>query len=378
VLARQAVRARLASGGGVGWSPHTVRVEPQQAPTTEIDPSPGTALAGEGRSGVGTHEHPEPADRQRVERDEPLQSAVIVNPARVADVDGLRATVEAALSEAGWPAPLWLETTPEDPGKGQARQAVEAGAEVVFVSGGDGTVRSCIEGLAGTEAALAVLPGGTGNLLAKNLGIPDDPTEGVRVAVDRGRRLLDVAEMDGQVFAVMAGMGFDAELMEDASPELKSRIGAPAYVLSALKHLRDPAMRVQVRIDDDPPLHRHARAIIVGNVGRLQAGLPLLPEAEPDNGRLDLAILAPRNLLHWAALGAGILLRHKRIAKMEVFRGSRIRIRSASPQLCHIDGDPIGRRRDITVTVRPAALWLCVYQPDRAPDIAAGSPSIPA
>jgi diacylglycerol kinase (ATP) len=320
--------------------------------------------------------HPEPASRQRVEREEPLQSAVVVNPARVDKIDVLRATVETALQKVGWPAPLWYETTREDPGVGQSRRAVEEGAEVVFVCGGDGTVRACIEGLAGTEAALAVLPGGTGNILAKNLGLPDDPLEGVRVAVDRGRRLLDVAEADGQVFAVMAGMGFDADLMEDASPTLKAKIGAPAYVLSALKHLRDPQMRVQVRIDDDPPLRRLARAVVVGNVGRLQGGVPLLADAQPDDGKLDVAILAPQNLGHWLALATSVLLRRDRVPRMEVLRGSRIAIRSDAERSCHLDGDPVEPRRSLTVTVRPAALWLCVYQPDRAPDIATGSPKV--
>jgi diacylglycerol kinase family enzyme len=293
---------------------------------------------------------------------------------RVEDVAALREVVESALAEAGWPAPLWLETTPEDTGAGMARHAVEQGVEVVFVSGGDGTVRACVEGLAGTDVALAVLPAGTGNLLAKNLGLPDDPAEGVRVAVERGRHLLDVAEADDQVFAVMAGMGFDADLVEDASTTLKARIGAPAYVLSAVKHLLDPAMHVEVRIDDDPPLRRSARSVLIGNVGRLQGGVRLLADAEPDNGKLDVAILAPRHLGHWAALVWGIIRRAERIPRMEVLRGSRVSVTADRAQPCQIDGDVIGARRTLTATVRPASLWLCVYQPDRSPDLATGSP----
>ncbi|MFV3577826.1 diacylglycerol/lipid kinase family protein, partial [Mycobacterium tuberculosis] len=106
--------------------------------------------------------------------DVPRRSAVIVNPNRVEGLDALHELIVARLTDAGWPEPAWLETTAEDPGTGQARQAVEDGAEVVFVSGGDGTVRAVVEGLAGTDAALAILPGGTGNLLAVNLGVPSD------------------------------------------------------------------------------------------------------------------------------------------------------------------------------------------------------------
>lgn len=321
------------------------------------------------------HPHPQSGDEQRAEHgDEPLRSAVVVNPARVNGMAERRRAIEAALAEAGWPAPVWFETTPEDPGAGQTRRAIEEGAEVVFVSGGDGTVRSCVEGVAGTDAALAVLPAGTGNLLATNLGLPDDPAEGVRLAVERGRRRLDVGEVDGQVFAVMAGMGFDAKMLDDASTTLKARIGPPAYVVSALKHLRDRPMRVEVRIDDDPPLRRRARTVIVGNVGRLQGGVRLLADAEPDSGQLDVAILAPRTLGHWAALAWGVLRRHDRVARMEVLRGSRITITSDREQPRELDGDVIDPGRTLAATVRPGALLLCVYQPDRSPDLAEGSP----
>jgi hypothetical protein len=140
------------------------------APADQTIPGARAAGATAGTA-AAPGEHPEPADRQRVKHGGALRTAVVVNPARVEGLDELRATIEETLAGAGWPAPLWFETTPEDPGAGQARRAVGEGAEVVFVSGGDGTVRSCVEGLAGTEAALAVLPAGTGNLLAANLGL---------------------------------------------------------------------------------------------------------------------------------------------------------------------------------------------------------------
>ena len=271
--------------------------------------------------------HPDPGGMLRMEPvSEPLQSAVIVNPVRVEDMADRRRIIEATLAAAGWPLPVWFETTPHDTGTGQARRAVQEGAAVVFVCGGDGTVRSVIAGLVGTRAALAVLPAGTGNLLATNLGLPDDPAEGVRLAVERGRRRVDVGQVDGEVFAVMAGMGFDAAMMDDASTRLKARFGSPAYVLSAMKHLRDRPMRVQIRIDDDAPRTRRAKTVLVGNVGRLAAGIRLLPDAKPDNGQMDVAILAPRHLGHWAALAWGVLLRRERVPLMEVLRGSRISI----------------------------------------------------
>jgi diacylglycerol kinase (ATP) len=303
---------------------------------------------------------------------EPVPSAVIYNPVRVEDLEGRREAVEAALAEAGWPAPVWIETTVDDPGAGQARQAVKDGARVVFVCGGDGTVRSCIEGLADTEAALAVLPAGTGNLLATNLGIPDDPRAGVRLATEWGRRRLDVGEVDGKAFAVMAGMGFDAALLDDASTTLKAKIGPVAYVLSALKHLRDHRMRVAVYIDDQPPVRRRARSVLVGNVGRLQGGVKLLADAEPDNGQMDVAILAPHRLGHWIEMVWGIMRQRKDIAHMDVLRGTRIRIVCDREHPRQLDGDVIDPGKSLIVTVRPGALELCVPQPEESPDLAEG------
>ena len=302
----------------------------------------------------------------------PLRSTVVVNPARVQQLAELREVVDAALAAAGWPAPDWLETTADDPGTGQARRAVQAGAEVVFVSGGDGTVRAALAGLAGSAAALAVLPAGTGNLLATNLGLPIDPVEGVRVAVAGGRRQVDLGEMDGELFAVMAGMGFDAAVMDSTSAKLKARIGPLAYVISAVPHLFGRPMRVQVTVDDQSPLRRRARAVLVGNVGRLQGGIRLLPDAEPDNGRMDVAILAPRNLAHWVVLAFSVLLRRQRVPRMEVLRGAHVVVSSDRPQPRELDGDVIAAASTLEVTVRPGALWLCVPQPDGSADLAGG------
>jgi diacylglycerol kinase family enzyme len=183
---------------------------------------------------------------------------------------------------------------------------------------------------------------------------------------------VDLGEVDGELFAVMAGMGFDAAVMDSTNAKLKARIGPLAYVLSAVPHLFGRPMRVQVLVDDDPPRRRHARAVLVGNVGRLQGGIRLLPDAEPDNGRMDVAILAPRNLAHWAALALAVLLRRERVPRMEVVRGAHITISSDRPQPRELDGDVIAAAGTLEVTVRPGALWLCVPQPDGSADLAGG------
>ena len=299
-----------------------------------------------------------------------MRSAVVVNPVKVDDLDELRRIVNDALAAAGWPAPEWYETTADDPGRGQTEQAVKAGVDLVFACGGDGTVMSCVSALVGTDVALAVLPQGTGNLLAANLGLATDLAGGVQVAIEGGRKRIDVGVVDDRCFAVMAGMGFDAEMLDATSETAKKRIGSLAYVGGGLKKLLSNPMRVRIVIDGGPPMPRHPRTVIVGNVGRLQGGLRLIEEATPDDGKLDVAILSPNNLWHWLAIGWGVLSRRKRIPRMETYRAERVEIRSNRVQPRQLDGDLIDPGRTMKVTIRKQALLLCVPVPASDPDLA--------
>jgi diacylglycerol kinase family enzyme len=299
-----------------------------------------------------------------------LRSAVIVNPTKAPDLEQLRRTITDALAVAGWPEPMWLETTADDPGLGQTSRAVRDGAELVFACGGDGTVMACVTALAGTDVALAVLPAGTGNLLAVNLGLTGDIATGVEVVLQGGRRRIDVGSVGDQSFAVMAGMGFDAHMIDATNDTAKKHIGWLAYAAGAVQHLRDRPMRIRITLDDRPPFARRPRTVIVGNVGRLQGGMRLLGEAQPDDGLLDVAILSPRTLRHWLSLGWGVLRRKDSVARMETFTATRVEIRSNRVQPRQLDGDLIDPGKEMLITVRPKALLLCVPQPDTDPDLA--------
>ncbi len=288
-----------------------------------------------------------------------MRSAVVINPVK-ADVARWREAVGSVLTRAGWPEPAWYETTPSEAGHGLASQAVKDGVEVLFVCGGDGTVRSCVGALVGTDVAMVVLAGGTGNLLAANLGLPTDPTEAVRVAVEGRRRQIDVGTVGDEYFAVMAGMGLDAHML-DATPErIKARLGWLAYLVGGLRHVWGSPMRVVIHIDDDPPIQRRARSVLVANVGHLQGGLRLLADASPDDGQLDVAILTPRTVGHWVALGVSLLRRQRRIPGLEVIPARRVRITSDRKQSRELDGDVIDAQRSLRAGIRPRSLWLCV------------------
>jgi diacylglycerol kinase (ATP) len=297
----------------------------------------------------------------------PRLVAVVFNPATGGgEADTRRSDTEAALAGAGLEV-LWLETTPQDPGQEATREALAEGVDLVMAAGGDGTVMACVTGLAGTDVPLAVLPGGTGNLLAANFDIPADLDGAVEVALHGERRRLDVAAMGEDRFVVMGGIGFDAAMLRDADSRLKERLGAVAYVISGLRQLRRRATRFELRLDDDAPFTRVGQGVLVGNLGRLQGGLPVMPDARPDDGLLDVAVLRTRTLPDWARLAVGVLLRRRRNdPELEVLRARRVEVRCNRPQPVERDGDPAGETDHLVVEIVPRALTLCV-PPAREP-----------
>ncbi|MDI2131912.1 diacylglycerol kinase family protein [Yinghuangia seranimata] len=305
------------------------------------------------------------------------RAAVVVNPIKLDSEDG-RARIARIMAEAGWAPPLWLETTVDDPGAGATRRALDEGVDLVLVAGGDGTVRECAEALAGTGVPLAVVPSGTGNLLARNLGLPIDLADAVHVAVHGRDRPIDLGGIESdepdaghRYFTAMAGIGLDAAMVADAPDALKKKVGWPAYAVSGARHLRDARMRVTLRIDDGPPITRRARMVLVGNVGALQAGMQLLPGAEPDDGLLDVVVFAPYGMTGWAHATLRVIgrrrrdeqqaaARQRRWRPIEHFTGRTVEVETARPEPRELDGDPIGPGTRMVVRVRPGALIVRV------------------
>jgi YegS/Rv2252/BmrU family lipid kinase len=290
----------------------------------------------------------------------PRRVAVIFNPVTGGgETADRKRDTEQALQGAGLDV-LWLETTREDPGQGLTRSAVEQGVDLVIAQGGDGTVMACVTGLAGTDVPLAVLPGGTGNLLATNFDIPSDLEDAVEIALEGDRVRLDVAAMDDDRFVVMGGIGFDAAMLRDADPNLKEHLGAVAYLLSGLRNLRRRRSRYRLRLDDRPPIDRVGQGVLIGNLGRLQGGLPIMPDARPDDGLLDVAVLETRTVLDWLTLALRVLLRRRKDPQLELFQARRVEVSCDRPQPVERDGDLAGARDHLLVEVVPAALTLCV------------------
>jgi YegS/Rv2252/BmrU family lipid kinase len=306
--------------------------------------------------------------------DRPL-AAVVVNPTKIEP--DTRQRVDSVCTGLGWAEPLWLETTVEDPGTGQARLAIEKGADVVLACGGDGTVRSVAEALAGTGVAMGLVPVGTGNLLARTVGTPESVPAATRVAltgddrsIDVGRVRIDGAEEE-RVFLVMAGTGFDAAIMETTPEALKVRVGPLAYVISGLRALRGRRVRVTLTLDDGPPMRRRTRTVVVGNSGTLLGRLVLMPRATIDDGVLDVVSIAPNSFAGWVAVALRVITKRPRgHERVEHWQARSIVIRAESPQPCQVDGDPVGDAQELSIRVDPGALVVRVpnVPPPDAPD----------
>lgn len=255
-----------------------------------------------------------------------------------------------------------VETTPETGAQEIARRAVEAGASRIAVSGGDGTVREVLSGLVGSDIPVALLPAGTGNLLALNLGVPLDTARAVEVALSGVSQALDLARTErGQYFAIMGGMGLDGQIMRDANRDAKVRFGVLAYVWAALHNLTRHRIRVSIRLDDQPPRQRRVKSVLVANMGWVAPGLQAVPTATPDDGLLDIGIVASHTPAQWLRLIVFFLLgRTLDDPEIEVYRARHVRIVADIPEPVQLDGEAIGAWSRLAVEVVPRAVRVLV------------------
>ena len=284
--------------------------------------------------------------------------AVICNPSTVADSEGLRTEIKRR-----WPHDdiRWFETEIEDPGAGQTRRALDEGVDMVLVAGGDGTVAQAVGVLARTHVAMGLLPIGTGNLLARNLGVSLDLGEALDRAAGSGRDRIDVLQADGRCFTVMAGLGFDATMMRETHDAGKTRFGWLAYVGGGVRALRrTPRRRYAISVDGRPHVRITALAVVIGNVGELQGGMDLLPGADPRDGRLDVVVLAPRTWRDILGLVARVARGRLRAdSRTTIFHGRTATVSVDKPIAVEFDGDYAGEISELAVTVLPKALTLC-------------------
>jgi YegS/Rv2252/BmrU family lipid kinase len=243
----------------------------------------------------------------------------------------------------------------------RVRKALDAGAELIFVWGGDGMVQRCIDTVAGSDAVLAIVPAGTANLFASNLGIPNDIKAAVALGVNGPRRKLDVGRINGEHFAVMAGAGLDALMIRDADGALKNRLGRVAYVFTGAKNIRAARVDTRVRIDGDKWFTGKASCVLVANVGKVMGDIAAFPDAQPDDGLLEIGVVTAKGLWQWSrALASTASGKAESSPFVETARGRKFDVRFADPIPYELDGGDRKKTRRLRVKVRPGAVTVCV------------------
>ena len=242
------------------------------------------------------------------------------------------------------------------------RRALDEGAELIIAWGGDGMVQRCVDVLAGSEVALAIIPAGTANLFATNLGIPSDIEGAVAVGLHGARRRIDLGRFNGERFAVMAGAGFDAAMIRDAADgSLKERLGRVAYVWTGSENLRSKPFRADIEVDGANWYKGKASCILFGNVGKLVGGVEAFEDARPDDGRLELGIVTAEGLLEWGRMIARAAVGPVDKSPLaQTTKARSVKVKLNRKVLYELDGGDRTKVKAFKVKVEPGAVTVCV------------------
>jgi diacylglycerol kinase (ATP) len=271
------------------------------------------------------------------------------------------AELRKTLAAAGHADPIWHEVTKSRKARKAVREAVKDGAKLLFIWGGDGMVQRSIDAVRGLDVTLAILPAGTGNLLATDLGIPQDIAGAVDIGLNGKRRKLDVGVMNGERFAAMAGTGFDAIMMRDTDSAEKKELGRLAYFRSSVKAMRARSVRMSIRLDDAAWFKGKASCVLIGNIGKVTGGVEVFADASPSDGKLNVGVVTAKNLWEWIRVFLQVATRSRGGSRLlETKRAKKVKIKLRRKRPYELDGGARPRTKRLKVRVEAAAVTLCV------------------
>jgi diacylglycerol kinase (ATP) len=258
--------------------------------------------------------------------------------------------------------PFWCEVPKSRKAPPQVRRALDEGAELIFAWGGDGLVQRCIDVIAGSDVRLAIVPAGTANLLATNLGIPKNIEQAVAIGLHGELRKLDVGRFNGERFAVMAGAGFDAAMIRDAGEGgLKDRLGRVAYVWTGSENLRSKPFRAKIKVDGVGWYKGKASCILLGNVGELFGGFETFEDARPDDGKLELGVVTAEGILEWSRMVARVAVGSaSRSPFAQTTKAHSMKVKLDRKVLYELDGGDRTKVKSFKVKVEAGAITVCV------------------
>jgi diacylglycerol kinase (ATP) len=276
-------------------------------------------------------------------------------------LDGGLPELRKALGRHGVTDMLWYEVAKSRQAPKQLSLALEKGADLIFVWGGDGMVQRCVDVVAGSDATMAIVPAGTANLFASNLGIPKHIDRAVEVGLSGDRRKLDVGRMNGERFAVMAGVGFDALVIRDATTQMKRALGRTAYVYAAAKNLRKKQFEAQIAVDGQDWYEGLASMVLFGNVGEAFAGIKAFDNAQPDDGLLEIGVGSADGIMQWGrTIARSAVSKASKSPFVHVTKGRSVMVKLNRKVLYELDGGDREKKKTFRVDVQPSAVTVCV------------------
>ena len=256
---------------------------------------------------------------------------------------------------------LWYEVPKSKKARKKVRQALDEGAELVFVWGGDGMVQRCADVLAGSGVPMAILPAGTANLFATNLSIPADLEEAVLIGFHGRREKLDLGVLNGEHFAVMAGAGFEAEMIADADGQAKRRLGKLSYVKAAVRHVGGPRVPMKIEVDGTIWFDGEASCLLLGNVSTIAGGIEAFDDARPDDGWLDVGVSTAKGPIQWArVIGRMASGRSEDSPFVRITRARQVSARFGAPLTYELDGGARGATTRLEAEAAAGALTVCL------------------
>lgn len=269
--------------------------------------------------------------------------------------------LRVTLSRAGITDPIWSEVPKSRFAPERVQRALDEGAELVFVWGGDGMVQRSIDKLAGSGITLAIIPAGTANLFASSLDIPSDIEEAVQIGLNGRDRTLDVGKINGERFAVMAGAGLDAHMIEDADAGVKDRFGRLAYIWTASKSLRKEPFKARIEVNGELWYKGKASCILLGNVGSLFGGIEAFENARPDDGLLEVGVTNAEGLGQWArTLARTAIGTTGKSPFVQVTKAKKIRVELDRKVAYELDGGARKPTKVLKVKIEPGAITVRV------------------
>jgi len=299
----------------------------------------------------------------------PLVAVIIANPVSGSFLQHYTQSLDETLNflrQQNWRVELNITKAP-----GEARQlaheAMSQQVDIVIAAGGDGTINEIIQELAGSETVLGVLPCGTGNIWAREMGIPLQMVDARKVLLNGQIRCIDLGRCNDRYFMLMAGVGIDGAVTQAVEKKPIKRLGTFGYALIATwLGLGYPGFQARLRINKKRPVKLRALQIIVGNTQLYGGALKFTWEAKCDDGLLDVCVVRKRSMLGRIIVAIHFLLGHRnRHQWIRYYTATSIEINTRQPVAIQIDGEPVGHT-PASFIIAPRALKVLV--PQRIPE----------